>query len=107
MGLVMGVGGGKLEAEDVTVLVALADHEALIGVLTEEHVDRREVRVAAADRAEQARATDHLEMVRGELVQDEMERRAEEAQGIGVGAPGDDWWAPQECPNLRLRNTAS
>lgn len=90
--------GATLTRPDVDALVELDRDPALGGSLMDVEVDRDWVRARAADGAEQDRAGEYLALLERELGEEEIERRAEAASGIGAPAPGDVGDGPQQCP---------
>jgi hypothetical protein len=85
--------GEQVTPEDVQALLELDIHPAL-GVLVNHYMDRDWRRAQVADRTEQARAADYLDL----LDEEEVNRRTQHAALIWDPHPGDPYVEPQECP---------
>jgi len=85
--------GEQVTPEDVQALLELDIHPAL-GVLVNHYMDQDWRRAQVADRTEQARAADYLDL----LDEEEVNRRTQHAALIWDPHPGDPYVEPQECP---------
>jgi hypothetical protein len=84
--------GEQVRPEDVAALLALDAHPAL-GALVNHYLDRDWRRAQIADRSEQARAADYLDL----LDEDEVDRRANHSALALASMTSEDDMEPQDC----------